>query len=137
MLYLLLSCTSHVFPQSEDDRSGRNGRTKYFRSVTMVPEDQLTRVRENHTIWRSQPQSFASENDPTLIIWPTTQKQGRQRGISSAFLSMGYTLFGDALWLVLLPGALHVLWYLSYPPSPVQLPGLPRIGRVQHHCLPA
>ena len=36
----------------------------------MVPEEPPARVQENHTIRHPLPQSFASENGPTLIIWP-------------------------------------------------------------------
>jgi hypothetical protein len=36
----------------------------------MVSEDLPACVQENHTLCRVLPQSFASENGPTFIIWP-------------------------------------------------------------------
>jgi hypothetical protein len=43
-------------------------------SFSRVPGNQLAVVRENHSILLSQPYSFASENDPTPILWPATNR---------------------------------------------------------------
>src|SRR2546423_13305774 len=49
---------------------------KWFRSFSILPGDQSARIQENHTLWRPQPQSFASGSDPTLILLSTGKNKG-------------------------------------------------------------
>jgi hypothetical protein len=50
----------YSFRRSENDLSVRIVRLKWFRSFSMVAEDQSARIQENHTISRPRPQSFSS-----------------------------------------------------------------------------
>ena len=54
------------FPEARMIAFSRYARMKWFRSVSILPGDQPAVVLENQSISRSQPQSFASESDPSL-----------------------------------------------------------------------
>src|SRR2546421_5063457 len=67
---------SNRFPEGRMIASSRYMHKKCFRSFSILPGDQSARIQENHTLWRPQPQSFASGSDPTLIL----RSMGKNKG---------------------------------------------------------
>src|SRR5215510_12934733 len=65
----------------------------------MIPEDQPARILENHTLWRSQPHSFSSGSDPTLIRWSPTPKNKGGRARSSLLPGYGPCPYGLSYWM--------------------------------------
>src|SRR5712692_3727732 len=53
-------CFSMMGHLKRDFEQSHHARVQWFGSFPMIPEDQPTRILENHTLWRPQPQSFSS-----------------------------------------------------------------------------